>query len=121
MPVQVRLVSLMLKKPTFVKVVNHLYTIRYSKELCDKWFLRTGNQVWGYIDHDELEIILNDKAPESFLRESMLHEIQHAVNAVIGRAVDNPDEEQYVTVGTPILLATLTDPINKDIFDFIFG
>ncbi len=108
------------KKPTFVKVVNHIYTIIYSKAKCDQYYLNTGDKCWGYIEHDKLEIVLDDTAPPSFLRESLLHEIQHAVNAVVSRAVDNPDEEQYVTVGTPILLATLTDSFNKAIFDFIF-
>jgi hypothetical protein len=109
------------KRPAVVKVLANLWTIEWDKTLIDKYYLENDKKVYAFIEFEELRIVVNPNLPESICQETLLHEIQHACYQIVNDAIDAPDEEQYVTIGTPILLSTLKDPVNKDVFDYIFG
>lgn len=109
------------ERPSTVKVLHKVYNIKYDKALCDSHYLKHDNKVSAFITFDTMYIVIDHTLPAINQKECLLHEIQHACFELVQLAIDNPEEEQLVTIGTPILYSTLTDPSNKAVFDFLFG
>lgn len=79
------------------------------------------NEVEGRFLNSVLRIELRDDRPKMFMRETLLHEILHAVICLSGtRAVldlETEDEEKLITLLTPALLCVLRD--NPDVVRFL--
>lgn len=63
----------------------------------------------GHTDMRKLKIVLDPALPGDQLRETLLHEVLHAVVRTVGLGVDEDAEEQFIRAVSPTLLQTLQD------------
>jgi len=77
----------------------------------------------GFTQLETLTIALKPSLPDSLMRETLLHELLHAIIATQGgvfpTAKDDELEEAAVVAISPLLLSTLR--ANEDVLEFILG
>jgi hypothetical protein len=77
----------------------------------------------GFSQLETLTIVLKPGLPDSLLRETLLHELLHAIIQTQGGVFDVAKEEEHeeaaVAAISPLLLSTLR--ANEDVLEFILG
>lgn len=77
----------------------------------------------GFTNLQSLTIALKPNLPDSLLRETLLHELLHAIiqtqGGIFTTAKKDELEEATVSAITPMLLSTLR--ANEDVLEFILG
>lgn len=95
------------KLPPRIQVGPHTYDVEFDEQRCRDLELR------GRSDQNTLTFLLHPGLPESMVRETVLHELLHAVLSIQGVDVtDEPlltseNEERLVRCLAPLLLDTL--------------
>lgn len=89
--------------PACVRVGAHLFSIQGVTGLkCSE-----GADAYGLCDHDSLRILIDLDQHASLMRDTLLHEIVHAIAFQCGLD-DDSTEEQWATVMGSQLLSVLT-------------
>lgn len=94
--------------PTTVSIGPFTWTIRTDARLADEYGLTT---------FDDLEIVLRQTMPDDLRKETLLHELLHAI--LFAQGVPAGAQEKWVKRLSPLLFATLRD--NADLRRFLFG
>jgi len=103
-------------RPKHVKIGHMRYHIEWLSE--DQWQLAAGRQDWGGDSEHErgrIRLRITPGRSEASLRETLLHEITHAVWVIVGlnhfphAGSDDEVEESVITRQSPTLLQTLQD------------
>lgn len=83
------------------------------------WAVRSDPKLdeFGVTCIDDLEIVLRHNMPDDLRKETLLHELLHAV--LFAQGVPAGAQEKWVRRLSPLLFATLRD--NADLRKFLFG
>jgi hypothetical protein len=99
-----------MRPPRKVKVGPHEYRVRVDKSGVLMAAERLGQHRMADLRMD----VAGGQAP-SMLRDTVLHEVMHAV--FVGMELSEDDEEKFVSRLTPVLLAVLRD--NPKLVEFL--
>lgn len=103
-----------IKLPKKVKILNLDYRIRWSAS-----YASYAADACGWLDTGRQTLFLRkDYASEQQLRDTVLHEIIHALNCVMNLADDNAKDESIATRLASGLLTVMRD--NPEIRKWIF-
>jgi hypothetical protein len=97
-----------------------MYKVRWVKRLSDG----DDKDMHGYTDNDDKVIKINTSYTEQSVKDTLLHEIQHAIfhDTYAFDVGDNGDpevlEERVIRIFTPRLLQVMLD--NPDLVDYLF-
>lgn len=80
-----------------------------------------SGEVFGHYLAGKGEILIADGIEEQYVRETLLHEILHAIWNVAGLGDEGQEEEQVINRMSPLTLDTFTRKENKNVTRFIFG
>lgn len=113
--------------PRKVKIGVHTWRVKTGKRQALKFKLETDESTVGYCERRTLRIGLDTSVPKQIVRESMMHEVLHAVFACCGMPLDDPmptfdddkmqPEEFVVKLMSPVLLGVLRD--NPELVAFL--
>jgi hypothetical protein len=92
--------------PLVVTVGPHPYAMRYVSGLMHE----DGDALLGLCATDDLVIQLEEKQPTSLLRETVLHELVHAIASQFGLSDENTEEEWANAVGVGMLQVLRQNP-----------
>lgn len=93
--------------PESVKIGPFIYKIILNKEKVQKHALDIHQELYGYIDKDKLEIILDSRIEHQRMQETLLHEVLHGIIDPVARSINVQAEEEIVTLCSPMLLDVL--------------
>jgi hypothetical protein len=88
------------------------YTIKYEHT-------ELGDQYYGRINHSTCQVTVDSELPEQHQRETLLHEVLHAIDVAIGASRRVPEPENGARARS--LFAWLRDPRNREAIDWIIG
>ena len=97
-----------MKLPKSIRVVNRVFEVREM----EGDFVRCCSAD-GLCDHNDDVIHVNTNQSRSQVIETLLHEVGHAINAVVG-INDDSTEEEFVRRSTPIWMAVWRE--NPELF-----
>lgn len=100
-----------MKIPSRIRVVNRTFAVR----LMDNEAVRCSGSD-GICDPIDDNIYLNTDQSESQVLETLLHEVGHAINVIVG-INDDSTEEDFIRRSTPIWMSVWRD--NPDLFSLI--
>lgn len=89
--------------PRLVLVGPHVYQLRFVSGLMHE----DGTALLGQCLTDQLRIELEEDQPESLLRETVLHELVHAIAAQYSINEDGKEEEEWASALGVGMLAVL--------------
>lgn len=93
--------------PQSVRVGPFVWTVRSDPKLED----------FGLTCADDLEIVIRGGLPDDLRKETVLHELLHAI--LFAQGVPSGTQEKWVKRLSPFLFATLRD--DADLRRFLFG
>jgi hypothetical protein len=99
----------MAELPATIKVGPHDYRILVDETRLRQFERERGQGHYAYADLRACEIVLDPTLPASQLRESLWHEVKHAVAHVTAWFDGALDEEDCIARMSPMELATLRD------------
>jgi hypothetical protein len=100
-------------RPASVKIGVHKYKIKYVSKIFESEDL-------GRTDNDVALLLVRDGLAPAMERDTLLHEMLHAIWYVSGLDANKEGiEEVYISALTPWLMMVLTDPMNKDFLKYI--
>lgn len=105
----------MSKPPKSVDVGPYPHRVSHKTKPIAKEVERTGKDLYGFYDEQTLTIHVHPETAPSLQRETLLHELLHAVIAVSGVKVKN--EERVIRALSPVLLDTLRR--NPELADYL--
>lgn len=118
----------MTAKPLKVETAGMPATIRigpftYELEMGGERFLKTqieiGDSLYGRTEEKSLRISISDTVAVEIQKETLLHEIIHAILMQSGVEIDNKLEESIVRSISPMLFDTLLR--NPQLTSYLFG
>lgn len=84
------------------------FEIVNDKKLLTEYFMKTREEVFGYLDEERGKIVINDKYPYDVQQEVKFHEVLHAViDLIFFEFANDEEEEKFVRAFSPALLDTL--------------
>ena len=107
--------------PESVQVGPYVYTIVSDAARIAECEKEAHEELFGMTVHKSLEIILHPDAVDMVIRETLLHEVLHAVlyNTGISDRMTEKTEEHLVRALSPALFVLLRD--NKKFLGYIVG
>jgi hypothetical protein len=93
--------------PTAVQIGPMRYSIEQDKAKLNAYCLEQTGAYCGYCDHQNLEIVVDPKSAVAKQRETLTHELLHALLAASSIGHDLPNNEPFVAKFAPWLLDTL--------------
>ena len=107
--------------PTSVRVGPYTYTIKVDAERIKELEKESDTDLFGMTTHGHLEIVLQPDVADTVLRETMLHEVLHAVlfNTGLSDRMTDKAEEHLVRALSPALFALLRE--NPDLVRYLTG
>lgn len=97
-----------MNRPTEVWVGAKLYSVLFDKAKLDGYNGRDRKDRVGYMSQRNLEIIIDDSMAEQMVRETLLHEVLHAVWSDAGLdEMEGLTEEQIISTLTPRFMLVL--------------
>jgi len=95
-----------------VRVLNLTYELKWMEP-----YITDGNESYAWCDTERQIIVVSNKATEERARDSLLHEIIHAINSALCIA-DEAKEEAIAKRGASALICVAQQ--NKALFRWIF-
>ena len=86
-------------RPHFIMVGSHKYTVTYSTEELAITGLRIKATLLGHTNHWALTITIQEGLPHTIERETLLHEVIHAIWSVSGVGEDKSMEQETMVRG----------------------
>ena len=107
--------------PTSVIVGPYTYTVKVDAERIKVLEKESNTELYGITTHGTLEIDLQPEVADLVLRETLLHEVLHAVLYTTGIAdrLSDKNEEHLVRALSPALFSLLRD--NHDLVQYLIG
>ncbi len=107
-----------LERPRLVRIHGLMYPIEFVASRKDHHLFRNRKpRAWGCVVQKLRLIKIKHHAPLDMQRETLLHEILHAI--VYASGFDKAITEQHITVLARSLFGTLTD--NRQVVRWLFG
>lgn len=97
--------------PTRVKVGAYTYTVKVDADRIKELEKESETDLYGITSHGILEIALHPTVAPMVMRETLLHEVLHAVlyNTGVADRMTDKNEEHLVRALSPALFALLRD------------
>lgn len=107
--------------PTTIIVGPYEYTVRLDKDRIEELEKESGDELYGMTTHNLLEIAVHPHMHNTLIKETLLHEVLHAVLYVTGisHGMSDDDEEQLIRSLSPCLFMLLRD--NPGLVDCLVG
>ena len=107
--------------PASVQVGPYVYTIVADTARIEECEKESREELFGMTLHKSLEIIVQPTAADMVIRETLLHEVLHAVlyNTGIADRMTEKTEEHLIRALSPALFVLLRD--NKNFLGYIVG
>jgi len=107
--------------PESVQVGPYVYTIIADAVRMAECEKESREELFGMTLHKSLEIIIQPDAADTVIRETLLHEVLHAVlyNTGISDRMTEKTEEHLIRALSPALFVLLRD--NKKFLGYIVG
>lgn len=107
--------------PTHVRVGPYTYTVKVDAERIKELEKESDTDLYGITTHGHLEIVLQPDVADMVLRETLLHEILHAVlfNTGLSDRMTDKAEEHMVRALSPALFSLLRE--NPDLVRYLTG
>ena len=107
-----------MNRPDVIWIGAFPYTVTYSKAAIDAISVDKHSPLLGNTDHHNLSIIIDDTMAEQMIRDTLLHEILHAIWATSGLIeFDDLTQEQMVSTVAPQLVYVLRS--NPDLVAYL--
>lgn len=96
-------------RPDTIQVGPRRYSVVVDRSLMDRESVVYGSQLAGNCDHEKQVITLDPDLGSDCAAETLLHEVIHAVNNLVGINVhlSRDDEERVTNALAPALLDTM--------------
>lgn len=108
-----------MKLPKRVKVGTVWYDIVIDNDLISI-LDKTGHHCFGFTEHQKSRIVLDGTLSPTMLKQTLWHEIGHAVWLLAGgQSIDELDEELVMQHMTPLQLLVLVD--NPELVYFLLS
>lgn len=104
-----------MKLPSEVYVIGHRYSIEEMDE-----HSATDSNIYGHCSNHSRKIKVYCNGGGSIARDTLLHEVLHAVWNLMGLEKED-EEERIVNSTSTAIIGIIDDPRNKDVVDFIFN
>lgn len=96
--------------PTSVQVGGRVYSVSKCLNKLNAQRLASGSYMMGYTNNRTLEIVVDPEVAPMMRKETLLHEVLHAIADVSGLSqIDSPDEENFIESVDSTLLQVLRD------------
>lgn len=107
--------------PKSVRVGPYRYTVKVDADRIKELEKESNVDLYGITTHGILEIVLQPDVADTVLRETLLHEVLHAVlfNTGISDRMTDKAEEHLVRALSPALFSLLRD--NPDLVQYLTG
>ena len=107
--------------PPSIRVGPYRYTVKVDSERIKELETESNADLYGITTHGILEIVLQPEVADMVMRETLLHEVLHAVlyNTGISDRMTDKAEEHLVRALSPALFSLLRD--NPDLVQYITG
>jgi hypothetical protein len=107
--------------PASVRVGPYRYKVVVSAERIKELEKESNSELYGITTHGHLEIALQPDVADLILRETLLHEVLHAVlyNTGLSDRMSDKAEEHLIRGLSPALFALLRD--NPDLVAYLVG
>lgn len=107
--------------PLSVRVGPYRYTVKVDADRIKELEKESNTDLYGITTHGHLEIALQPDVADMVLRETLLHEVLHAVlfNTGISDRMTDKAEEHLVRALSPALFSLLRD--NPDLVRYLTG
>jgi len=107
--------------PTSVRIGPYRYTVKVDLSRIKELEKESDSDLYGITTHGHLEIVLHPDVADTVLRETLLHEVLHAVLYVTGTSdrLSDKAEEHLIRSLSPALFALLRD--NPDLVQYLTG
>lgn len=107
--------------PTSVRVGPYRYTVKVDADRIKELEKESDTDLYGITTHGLLEIVLQPAVADMVLRETLLHEVLHAVlfNTGLADRMTDKAEEHLVRALSPALFSLLRD--NPDLVQYLTG
>ena len=100
----------MKKIPKHVEIIGHKFTVILSTEISDEEL--------GRCDYNNQKILISKNQASDTMRDTLLHEIIHAVHWLMGLA-DNSTEEEFTARTTTGLRSVMLQ--NPEVVNYLLG
>jgi hypothetical protein len=107
--------------PTSVRVGPYTYVVKVDKDRIKELEKESDTDLYGITTHGLLEIVLQPDVADMVLRETLLHEVLHAVlfNTGLSDRMTDKAEEHLVRALSPALFGLLRD--NHNLVQYLIG
>ena len=105
--------------PKVIHIGPHPYTVVVDEERINKESVEAKTRLLGYCDSERSEMILRPGQSDSQQKDTILHEVLHAITHQTGiqHELGDDDEEKMVVRMTPLLLLVLQS--NWDLVEYL--
>jgi hypothetical protein len=107
--------------PTSVRVGPYTYVVKVDADRIKELEKESESDLYGITTHGILEIVLQPAVADMVMRETLLHEVLHAIlfNTGLSDRMTDKAEEHLVRALSPALFALLRD--NPNLVQYLTG